>query len=316
MLFFKTKTSAFIIQNKMSFMQNLPYTRGKYRENINVGKLCWFKTNAIAEIVFLPANIQDLQNFLQNKPGGINTSVIGAGSNLLVREHGLKGIVIRLGANFNYTKLENDYIIAGCGCPDANLSKFAASNNLSGLEFYTSIPGTVGGALKMNAGAHGVETKDVLIEALAINISTGIIKKLSNKDFGFAYRSNNLTSEWIFLEAKFSGVKKDSREIFKTMAEIKKTRQRTQPIHEKTGGSTFKNPPGHKAWKLIDQCGLRGYTYGGAQLSELHCNFLINHNNAKATDIEYLINLAKKKVKDRFNIELETEIKILGLDIP
>ena len=312
MLFFKSKISGFIIKNKMSSIHNLPDIRGKYRENVNIGKLCWFKTDAIAEIVFLPADIDDLQHFLKNKPGNLNTYIMGAGSNLLIREHGFKGIMIRLGANFNYTKLRNDSIIAGSGCLDASLAKFAATNNISGLEFYTSIPGTVGGALRMNAGAHGVETKDVLIEALAINTSSGEIRKFSNKDFGFVYRGSALSTEWLFLEAKFAGVLKDSQSILNIMAEIKETRQKTQPIHTKTGGSTFKNPARHKAWQLIDQCGLRGYTYGGAKFSELHCNFLVNYNNAKAQDIEYLINLAKEKVKKKFNIELETEIKILG----
>jgi UDP-N-acetylmuramate dehydrogenase len=164
----------------------------------------------------------------------------------------------------------------------------------------------------MNAGAHGVETKDVLIEALAININSGEIRKLSDKDFAFVYRGSALPTEWLFLEAKFAGVPKDCESILNTMAEIKEIRQKTQPIHAKTGGSTFKNPPGHKAWQLIDQCELRGYTHGGAKFSELHCNFLVNFNNAKTQDIEYLMNLAKEKVREKFNIELEAEIKILG----
>lgn len=296
----------------MSYSEKLPDIKGKYRQDVNIGKICWFKTNAIVDILFIPKDKQDLQNFLLKKPRDLPVYFMGAGSNLLIRTQKLQGVMIKLGSGFNFTTLEQDYITAGAACLDTKLANFAAASNISGLEFYAGIPGTVGGAIAMNAGTDETETKDVLVDALAININSGNIKKFTNKDFGFTYRENDVTSEWLFLEGRFLGSNKDSSSVYNKMREIKIRKTRVQPVHARTGGSTFKNPPSHKAWKLIDQCGLRGYACGGAKFSELHCNFLINYDNASAKDIESLITIAKDKVGCRFNIKLQEEIKFIG----
>lgn len=296
----------------MSVIDTLPKIKGKYRENANAGKMCWFKTNGMADILFIPQDIDDLKHFLSNKPKDTSIYIMGAGSNLLIRDGGFKGIIIRLGAGFNYVHHDENSIIAGCASLDLNVANYAANNSIAGLEFFAGIPGSIGGALAMNAGAYNNDTSLVLIEAKAINIFTAEIKKFSNQEIGYFYRGKKLTNDWLFYEAEFKGHQGDKHKIQKAIKEIQERRSTTQPIKSKTGGSTFKNPPNQKAWQLIDQCGLRGMKMGGAKFSELHCNFLINANDAKASDIEHLINLAKKKVQDKFDITLEEEIKIIG----
>ncbi|WP_236869968.1 UDP-N-acetylmuramate dehydrogenase [Candidatus Bandiella numerosa] len=296
----------------MSFIDTLPKIRGKYRENANVGKMCWFKTHSIADVLFIPQDIDDLKYFLSNKPKDILTFVMGAGSNLLIRDGGFKGVIIRLGAGFNYVHHNGSDVVAGSACLDLNVANYAANNSIAGLEFFAGIPGSIGGALAMNAGAYNNDTSSVLIEAKAISMTTAEIRIFSNHEIGYYYRGKNLTNDWLFYEARFHGKQGDKYEIQKAIKEIQEKRSSTQPIKSKTGGSTFKNPVNHKAWQLIDQCGLRGIKIGGAKFSELHCNFLINEGEATASDLEHLINLAKEKVKNKFDINLEEEIKIIG----
>ena len=296
----------------MSIIDSLPEIKGKYRENADVGKMCWFKTSAIAEILFIPQDIEDLEYFLLNKPRDLPVYIMGAGSNLLIRDGGIKGVMIRLGSGFNYIEHEDNDIMVGGACSDLNLATYVTKNSIAGLEFFAGIPGSIGGALAMNAGAYNNDISSVLVETKAISMLTGEMKAFQNREIGYRYRGKNLSDEWIFYEAKLRGQKGDKAEILKVIGNIQKQRSSTQPIKSKTGGSTFKNPSNHKAWQLIDQCGLRGMRQGDAKFSELHCNFLVNEGNAKTSDLEFLIETAKERVKEKFNIDLEKEIKIIG----
>ena len=295
----------------MSFISNLPKIKGKYRKKADVGKMCWFKTSGIAEVLFIPQDIEDLEYFLLNKSNDLPIYVMGAGSNLLIRDGGINGVIIRLGAGFNYIQHEDNNIVAGSACLDLNVANYAAKNSITGLEFLAGIPGSIGGALAMNAGAYNNDISSILIEAKAINILSGEIKTFQNQEIGYYYRGKRLSDDWLFYEAKLRGKKGNKTEILNTIANIQKQRSSAQPIKSRTGGSTFKNPINYKAWELIDQCGLRGMKRGDAKFSELHCNFLVNEGNAKASDIEFLIKLAKQRVKEKFNIDLEEEIKIV-----
>ncbi len=313
MLFFICKISVSIVYKIiMSLIDTLPKIKGKYRENADIGKMCWFKTSGVVDILFIPKDIDDLRFFLSNRPEDIPIYVMGVGSNMLIREGGVRGVMIRLGAGFNYINHKENIITAGCAVLDLNVANYAAKNSIAGLEFFAGIPGSIGGALAMNAGAYGNDTSNVLIEAKAINIVTSEIKTFLTPEIGYCYRGKKLSSEWMFFEAKFKGYFGDKIKIQKTIDNIQDARSSTQPIKSKTGGSTFKNPPDQKAWKLIDECGLRGKQIGGVKFSELHCNFLINARYAKSSDLESLIMLARQKVKKQFNINLEEEIKILG----
>ena len=295
----------------MSLISNLPKIKGKYSKNADVGKMCWFKTSGIAEVLFIPQDIEDLEYFLLNKSNDLPIYVMGAGSNLLIRDRGINGVIIRLGAGFNYIQHKGNNIIAGSACLDLNVANYAAKNSITGLEFLAGIPGSIGGALAMNAGAYNNDISSILVEVKAINILSGGIKIFQNQEIGYFYRGKKLSDDWIFYEAKLRGKKGNKTEILNTIANIQKQRLSTQPVKSRTGGSTFKNPINHKAWELIDRCGLRGMKYGDAQFSELHCNFLVNEGNAKASDIEFLIKLAKQRVKEKFSIDLEEEIKIM-----
>ena len=295
----------------MSFISNLPKIKGKYRKKADVGKMCWFKTSGIAEVLFIPQDIEDLEYFLLNKSNDLPIYVMGAGSNLLIRDGGINGVIIRLGAGFNYIQHEDNNIVAGSACLDLNVANYAAKNSITGLEFLAGIPGSIGGALAMNAGAYNNDISSILIEAKAINILSGEIKTFQNQEIGYYYRGKRLSDDWLFYEAKLRGKKGNKTEILNTIANIQKQRSSAQPIKSRTGGSTFKNPINYKAWELIDQCGLRGMKRGDAKFSELHCNFLVNEGNAKASDIEFLIKLAKQRVKEKFSIDLEEEIKIM-----
>lgn len=298
----------------MSIVDSLPKIKGKYRENADIGKMCWFKTSGIVEVLFIPQDIKDLEYFLLNKPKDLPIYVMGAGSNLLIRDGGVNGIMIRLGAGFNYIRHEDNYIIVGTACLDLNLANYAAQNSIAGLEFFAGIPGSIGGALAMNAGAYNNDTSSVLVEAKAINMLTGEMRIFQNQEIGYYYRGKSLSDNWIFYEAKLRGKRGNKTEILEAIQGIQEERSLTQPIKSRTGGSTFKNPSGHKAWQLIDQCGLRGMKRGDAKFSEQHCNFLVNKENAKASDIEFLVKLAQQRVKEKFNVNLEEEIKIIGND--
>jgi UDP-N-acetylmuramate dehydrogenase len=247
-------------------------------------------------------------------PGEIAVYVVGVGSNLIVRDGGMPGVVIRLSPRgFGEASAEGDIVSAGTAALDKRVAEIAASANLSGLEFFFGIPGTIGGALRMNAGANGSETKDVLIEASGVG-RDGKRVRLTNADMKFVYRNSSVDPSVIFTAARLRGIIADPDAIRARMNEVQNHRETAQPIREKTGGSTFKNPPGHSAWKLVDAAGCRGLRFGGAQVSEMHCNFLINTGSATGHDIETLGETVRTRVKEHSGIELHWEIKRIGIE--
>jgi len=264
--------------------------------------------------VFVPADEEDLAYFLKHLPESIPVYVLGLGSNMLVRDGGMAGVVIRLTKGFfTDIRVEPDHKIrAGAAVPDMKLAKAAAEAGIAGLAFYRGIPGAVGGALRMNAGAHGGETKNILIEARALD-RKGNLHILKNTDFGYSYRHAAIADDLIFTQALFQGKAADPSEILAEMDKITAAREASQPIRERTGGSTFKNPPGHKAWQLIDAAGCRGLHLGDAQVSEMHCNFLINRGHASAAQIETLGETVRSRVYAHSGIQLEWEIKRVGV---
>lgn len=293
--------------------ERMPELRGRLSANASLAAITWFRAGGPAQVLFMPADEADLAYFLKNKPKDLPTFVVGLGSNLLVRDGGVPGVVIRLGRGFGDIKIEPDHRIrTGTVVPDVKVARAAADAGISGLAFYRGIPGSIGGALRMNAGAHGSETKDVLREARAVD-PDGNIHVLSLADMGFTYRHSAVPSDWIFTEALFEGIPGDPAAILRAMDEVAEYREKNQPIKERTGGSTFKNPPGHSAWKLIDEAGCRGYRVGGAAVSEKHCNFLINEANATGEDIERLGETVRARVKAQAGVTLEWEIIRLGL---
>jgi UDP-N-acetylmuramate dehydrogenase len=261
--------------------------------------------------MFSPADEKDLSYFLARLPNEIPVTAVGVGSNLLVRDGGIEGVVIRLARGFNETSVEGDLIHAGAAVPDVRLAQAAAEAGLSGLAFYRGVPGSVGGALRMNAGAYNRETKDVLVEARAVD-RKGKTHVLKNADFGFSYRFSRAPKDFVFTRATFRGEPGDPSMIKAEMDKITEAREATQPIKTRTGGSTFKNPPGKKAWQLIDAAGCRGLIVGDAQVSEMHCNFLINRGKASASDVEALGEEVRRRVKENSGVELEWEIVRVG----
>ena len=292
-----------------------PQLRGRLLANEPLAPFTWFRVGGPAQVLFTPADDDDLSYFLSRLPGDIAVQTIGVGSNLIVRDGGLEGVVIRLAARgFGEVMAEGETVRAGAAALDKRVAEIAAAANLGGLEFYSGIPGTVGGALRMNAGANNDETKDVLVEATGID-RAGQRIRFGNADMKFAYRKSGADPSIIFTSATFQGRKADPQAIRARMDAIQRHRETAQPIREKTGGSTFKNPPGASAWKLIDAAGCRGLRIGDAQVSEMHCNFLINCGRASAHDIETLGETVRKRVKDNSGIELEWEIKRIGVPL-
>lgn len=295
----------------MDILSRLPEVRGEYRSDVNLAKFCWFQIGGNAKVLYKPADAEDLSHFIKNLPADIPYFVFGVGSNLLIRDQEFNGVAIRLGRNFNYVEFGNDNTVkSGATMLDLNLALASADHGIGGLEFFAGIPGTIGGAIAMNAGAYGKETKDVLLSAKAIR-EDGEIVELSVADMGYKYRGQSLEKKHIFLEATFQGMKEDIEVVKQRIIEIQDKRSQTQPIKTRTGGSTFKNPEGHKAWQLIDDAGCRGLSIGGAQVSEMHCNFFINKGNASADDMINLINTVKDRVYRKSGIMLEEEIKII-----
>ncbi len=297
---------------------DFPPVRGQLLRVENLAPFTWFRVGGPADALFLPADADDLASFVAALPNDIPILPIGVGSNLIVRDGGVPGVTIRLaGRNFAQVEpLEGARIRAGAGALDSMVAKGAAKAGVAGLEFYVGVPGTIGGALTMNAGCYGRETKDVLVEATVITRS-GERVTIPASEFGFTYRHNALPDGLIFLDATFQGEPDDPAAITARMAEITAKREASQPIREKTGGSTFKNPIGPdgeklSAWKLNDEAGMRGYRRGGAQVSEKHANFLINTGDATAADIEGLGEDVRAAVKAKHGIELEWEIKRVG----
>jgi UDP-N-acetylmuramate dehydrogenase len=293
----------------------MPDLRGRLLANEELGPLTWFRVGGPAQILFTPADEDDLAYFLSNLPEEFPVYVVGVGSNLIVRDGGMPGVVIRLSPRgFGETSADGDIVRAGTAALDKRVAETAAAANIGGLEFYFGIPGTIGGALRMNAGANGGETKDVLVEATGIG-RDGTRHSFGNADMKFVYRSSGVDPSIIFTSARFRGRIAARQAIRARMDEVQTHRETAQPIREKTGGSTFKNPPGQSAWKLIDAAGCRGLRVGGAQVSEMHCNFLINTGNATGDDIETLGETVRARVKAHCGIELQWEIKRIGIAV-
>ena len=290
----------------------MPDLRGRLTANQPLGPFTWFRVGGPAQVYFAPEDENDLAYFLRHLPADIPVMVIGVGSNLIVRDGGVEGVVIRLGRGFNGIAVDEDTIKAGAAALDKRVAEAAAAAGIGGLEFYFGIPGTIGGAVRMNAGANDGETKDVLVEATGVT-RAGAIVTLNNAAMDFRSRGNGADPSIIFTSALFRGTITSAESIRARMADVQQHRETAQPIREKTGGSTFKNPQGHSAWKLIDAAGLRGYKAGDAQVSEMHCNFLINTGNASAADIEALGETIRERVKAHSGIVLEWEIKRIGI---
>ena len=290
----------------------MPELRGRLLANQSLDELTWFRVGGPAQAFFMPQDENDLAYFLQNLPAEIPVTVIGAGSNLIVRDGGVPGVVVRLGRGFNEIKVEEGHrIAAGTAMLDVVVARAAQAAGIAGLAFFSGIPGSIGGALRMNGGAYGGETKDVLVEARGVD-RQGNVRTYSNAEMGFSYRHCGVADDVIFTAALFQGRAGDSEAIAAEMASIKSKRETSQP-RNRTGGSTFKNPPGASAWKLVDEAGCRGLKVGQAKVSDLHSNFLINLEGASAADIETLGETVRERVKAQSGVELEWEIKRIGV---
>jgi UDP-N-acetylmuramate dehydrogenase len=291
----------------------MPQLRGRLLANQPLGEFTWFRVGGPAQAFFMPDDEDDLAYFLRNAPADLAVTVIGAGSNTIVRDGGVAGVVVRLGRGFNDVTIDDRHrVTAGSAVLDVMVARAAQKAGVAGLAFLSGIPGTIGGALRMNGGAYGGETKDILIEARGVD-RQGDIRTFSNADMGFAYRHCGVPDDVIFTAATFQGHAGAADAIAAEMAEIKHKRETSQP-RNRTGGSTFKNPPGHSAWKLVDEAGCRGLKVGAAQVSELHSNFLISGDGASAADIETLGETVRQRVKAHSGIDLEWEIKRIGVN--
>ena len=296
-----------------ALLKRLPQVRGRLEANAPLADLTWFRAGGAAEVLFAPADEADLAAFLKDTPKDIPVYVIGVGSNLLVRDGGVPGVVIRLGKGFADVAEEPGHRVrAGTAALDVRVARFALEKSIDSLTFLRGIPGTIGGALRMNAGAYGGETKDILIEARAVDRS-GNIHVLTNADMNYTYRHCGAPEDLVFTQALLQGRAGDPAEISAAMDKITERREATQPIKSRTGGSTFKNPPGNKSWQLIDKAGMRGFAVGPAKVSDLHCNFLINEGGATAAQIEELGEAVRTKVKSTSGVVLDWEIKRIGL---
>lgn len=292
----------------------MPELRGRLMANQPLAELTWFRVGGPAQLLFMPEDEQDMAYFLAHLPAQIPVTVIGLGSNLIVRDGGIPGVVIRLGRGFgNVTVEEGVRIRAGAAVPDVKVARAAQEAAIAGLSFFRGIPGAIGGALRMNGGAYGGETRDVLVEARGVDRS-GQIRVFNNAAMHYSYRHCGVADDVVFTEALFQGTPGDHAVIAAEMEKITESREATQPIKSRTGGSTFKNPPGRKAWQLIDAAGCRGLAVGAAQVSELHCNFLINRGGATAADIEGLGETVRARVRETSGVELEWEIKRIGVE--
>jgi UDP-N-acetylmuramate dehydrogenase len=298
-----------------NYLDKLPAIRGSYRSQAPLSKTNWFQVGGPAEVLFRPADIDDLAYFLNHRPKDIPLTVLGVGSNLLVRDGGLDGVVIKLGKGFTSIHHNQSGIEAGAGALCYNVAIYAASHGIGGLEFLSGIPGTIGGALAMNAGAYGADVASTLKQAVALD-NDGTTYTLTPTDIGYIYRGNTLPDGMIFVQGSFKGQPALPADIHGRIHAITEQRSETQPIRSRTSGSTFKNPEGKKAWELIDAAGCRGLKIGDAQVSEKHCNFFLNLGQASAADIEALGEEVRRRVKEKTGIELEWEVKIIGKPLP
>jgi UDP-N-acetylmuramate dehydrogenase len=293
-------------------IERLPKVRGRLSENAPLAGITWFRVGGPAEVMFRPADVDDLGLFLASKPADVPVTVIGVGSNLLVRDGGVPGVVIRLGKGFAEIRAEGGRIRTGAAALDVNVARVAAEAGIAGLEFLTGIPGTIGGALRMNAGAYGRELVDVVVATTALD-GTGQFRRLDKAAMGLTYRHTAVPEDWVFIGAELEGRPGDPVAITARLKEIQALREATQPIRSCTGGSTFANPPGAKAWELIDRAGCRGLRIGGATVSEKHCNFLINAGNATAAEVEELGETVRRRVREACGVDLQWEIRRIGV---
>ena len=288
----------------------LPALRGRMQEAAPLGPGTWFRVGGKAELLVRPADADDLATLLAGLPPGMPVFAIGAASNLIVRDGGIDGVVVKLGRAFGEIVVEPDGVVAGAACLDVTVAEHAAAGGLAGLEFLCGIPGTIGGAVAMNAGAYGGDLAHCLDWA---EIATaGGVRRFAAQDFAFDYRHASLPAGGIVTRARLRAQPGDARLIASRMAEIRSAREPTQPVRARTGGSTFRNPPGMKAWELIDAAGCRGLVHGGAQVSEKHCNFLLNTGTASAADIEALGEEVRRRVREASGVTLEWEIRRIG----
>ncbi|MEM6762088.1 MAG: UDP-N-acetylmuramate dehydrogenase [Pseudomonadota bacterium] len=285
--------------------------RGKVAENASLSGFTWFRVGGPADILFTPADEADLAAGLKLIPPEVPVTVFGLASNILVRDGGIDGVVVRLTKGFQNIRVEGETVTVGAAVTDVKAARAAGEAALTGLEFFRGIPGAIGGALKMNAGAYGGETKDCLVSARAVD-RNGDVHVLHNADFSFSYRHSDVADDLIFTEATFAGEPGDRDEILAAMDEITTKREATQPVRSRTGGSTFKNPPNRRSWELIDQAGCRGLTIGKAQISKLHCNFMLNLGGASAHELEELGETVRGRVRKKTGVTLEWEIKRIG----
>ncbi len=290
----------------------MPALRGRLLANQSLAELTWFRVGGPAQVLFMPEDADDLGYLLANLPAEIPATVIGLGSNLIVRDGGVPGVAVRLGRGFGDIVVDGVDVRAGAAVPDVKVARAAQEAGIAGLSFLRGIPGSIGGALRMNGGAYGREVKDVLIEARAVD-RAGRVHVLGNADMRFASRRCGAPDDYIFTQATFRGERDDPAVIAAEMDKITEAREATQPVKSRTGGSTFKNPPGQKAWQLIDAAGCRGLRIGDAQVSAMHCNFLINLGNATAADIETLGETVRQRVKEHSSADLEWEIRRIGV---
>jgi UDP-N-acetylmuramate dehydrogenase len=296
----------------MTWRDTLPAVRGKLLRDEPLGPYTWFRVGGNADVLFIPADADDLADFLKALDPAVPVQVLGVGSNVIVRDGGVEGLVVRLaGRPFGGVTVQGDTVTAGAGALDAMVARAAAKAGVAGLEFYAGIPGAIGGALTMNAGCYGAETKDVLVSAWGLN-RAGERVDYQLADFGYTYRHSEAPADIIWIEATYRGRPDDPAAVQARMTAITERRETTQPIREKTGGSTFKNPEGHSSWKLVDDAGWRGKPFGGAKFSELHSNFMINFADATAADIEGLGEAVRADVKDKFGVHLQWEIRRIG----
>lgn len=297
-------------------VDRLPAVRGAYVVAADLSKMIWFRTGGPAEVLFKPADLADLQHFLKHTPNDIPVMMLGVGSNLLIRDGGVRGVVVKLGKPFAQLSVTGNEITVGAGAMDVTVAHKAAEVGLAGLEFMRGVPGTVGGALRMNAGAYGREVADALVSAKILD-RDGTLHVLTVDDFGYRYRHSSLPEDKIIIEATFKGTPADPAMVKARMDAVSEAREESQPLRTKTGGSTFKNPPVNddhqmSAWQLVDAAGCRGMARGDAQVSEKHCNFLINHGAASADDLEQLGEDVRQRVKEKTGIDLQWEIRRVG----
>ncbi|MBI2977832.1 MAG: UDP-N-acetylmuramate dehydrogenase [Rhodospirillales bacterium] len=290
----------------------LPAARGSLVPDAPIARFTWFKVGGPAEVLFEPVDADDLRRFLSAKPADVPVTVIGAASNVIVRDGGVPGVVVRLGRGFAQIAVDGADIVAGAAAHDLTVARRARDAGIAGLEFLAGIPGSIGGAIRMNAGAYGREVKDVIVEADALDPKGGR-HRLAAADLGLSYRECRVAEDWIFVAARLRGRPGDKDDIQRRIQEIQSQRESTQPVRTPTGGSTFRNPPGLRAWELIEQAGCRGLRRGGAQVSNMHCNFLINTGGATAADLEGLGEEVRRRVFEASGVTLEWEIRRLGV---